>query len=113
MLAVQKSVGEESEKNSSPNASFVKVSMDGAPYLRKVDLKMYKSFMNESKLNDLLNSSDYVPTYEDKDGDWMLVGDVPWEMFVESCKRLRIMKGKEAIGLGLAPRAMAKCKNRS
>jgi AUX/IAA family len=20
-----------------------------------------------------------VPTYEDKDGDWMLVGDVPWK----------------------------------
>jgi hypothetical protein len=39
-----------------------------------------KDFMNESnKLMDLLNSSDYVPTYEDKDGDWMLVGDVPWE----------------------------------
>lgn len=145
MLAVKKSnVGEENEKSSSvsvspnPNASFVKVSMDGAPYLRKVDLKMYKSyrdlsdslakmfssftigtcesqgmkdFMNERKLMDLLSSSDYVPTYEDKDGDWMLVGDVPWEMFVESCKRLRIMKGKEAIGL--APRAMEKCKNRS
>ncbi|KAK7277587.1 hypothetical protein RJT34_22602 [Clitoria ternatea] len=138
MFAGQKSSGgEESEKNS-PNASFVKVSMDGAPYLRKVDLKMYKSypqlsdalgkmftsftigncesqgfkdFMNESKLMDLLNSSDYVPTYEDKDGDWMLVGDVPWEMFVESCKRLRITKGKEAIGL--APRAVEKCKNRS
>ncbi|XP_022953249.1 auxin-induced protein AUX28-like [Cucurbita moschata] len=119
--------------------AFVKVSMDGAPYLRKVDLKMYKSykqlsdalaamfgsfttisncgsqemkdFMNESKLMDLLSGSDYVPTYEDKDGDWMLVGDVPWEMFVESCKRLRIMKGKEAIGL--APRAVEKCKNRS
>ncbi|OWM87847.1 hypothetical protein CDL15_Pgr019431 [Punica granatum] len=87
-------------------AAFVKVSMDGAPYLRKVDLKMYNSydqlsdalgkmfssftmgnygaqgmidFMNESKLMDLLNSSEYVPTYEDKDGDWMLVGDVPWE----------------------------------
>uniref|UniRef100_A0A3Q7EME2 Auxin-responsive protein n=1 Tax=Solanum lycopersicum TaxID=4081 RepID=A0A3Q7EME2_SOLLC len=86
--------------------------VDGAPYLRKVDLKMYKSyqqlsdalgkmfssftigncgtqgfkdFMNESKLIDLLNGSDYVPTYEDKDGDWMLV----------------------------APRAVEKCKNRS
>nr|AGV54230.1 auxin-induced protein AUX28 [Phaseolus vulgaris] len=137
MFAAQKSMVEESEKNS-PNASFVKVSMDGAPYLRKVDLKMYKNypelsdalgkmfssftigncesqgfkdFMNESKLMDFLNSSDCVPTYEDRDGDWMLVGDVPWEMFVESCKRLRIMKGKEAIGL--APRAMEKCKNRS
>ncbi|KAL3334716.1 hypothetical protein AABB24_031109 [Solanum stoloniferum] len=118
--------------------AFVKVSMDGAPYLRKVDLKMYKSyqqlsdsltkmfssftmgnygsqgmidFMNERKLMDVLNSSDYVPTYEDKDGDWMLVGDVPWQMFVDSCKRLRITKGSEAIGL--APRAMEKCKNRS
>ncbi|CAA2966061.1 auxin-responsive IAA14-like [Olea europaea subsp. europaea] len=128
----QKSTNGETEK-----AAFVKVSMDGAPYLRKVDLKLYKSyqelsdalakmfssftmgnygtqgmidFMNESKLMDLLNSSEYVPTYEDKDGDWMLVGDVPWEMFVDSCKRLRIMKGSEAIGL--APRAMEKCKSR-
>ena len=86
-------------------AALVKVSMDGAPYLRKVDIgacksyrelskaleKMFSSFtmaagscggmkgMNESKLLDLLSGSDYVPTYEDKDGDWMLVGDVPWE----------------------------------
>ncbi|XP_015891418.1 auxin-induced protein AUX28 [Ziziphus jujuba] len=141
MLAVQKSSSsssEESEKNMGLGLTLVKVSMDGAPYLRKVDLKMYKSyqdlsdalakmfssftigncgsqgmkdFMNESKLMDLLSGSDYVPTYEDKDGDWMLVGDVPWEMFVESCKRVRIMKGKEAVGL--APRAMEKCKNRS
>ncbi|KAK6911386.1 AUX/IAA domain [Dillenia turbinata] len=137
VLAVQKNTGEEAVAGGS--AAFVKVSMDGAPYLRKVDLKMYKSykdlyhaltkmfssftigncgsqgalkdFMNESKLRDLLNGSDYVPTYEDKDGDWMLVGDVPWEMFVDSCKRLRIMKGSEAIGL--APRAVEKCKNRN
>ncbi|XP_009774251.1 auxin-responsive protein IAA16-like [Nicotiana tabacum] len=119
-------------------AALVKVSMDGAPYLRKVDLNMYKNyqqlsdalsnmfssftigncevqgmkdFMNERKLMDLLNSCDFVPTFEDKDGDWMLVGDVPWGMFVESCKRLRIMKGTEAIGL--APKTMEKCKNRS
>ncbi|VVA98617.1 unnamed protein product [Arabis nemorensis] len=141
MMTQQKTTGSE-EANSDKagtGAALVKVSMDGAPYLRKVDLKMYKSyqdlsdalakmfssftmgnygaqgmidFMNESKLMDLLNSSEYVPSYEDKDGDWMLVGDVPWEMFVESCKRLRIMKGSEAIGL--APRAMEKyCKNRS
>lgn len=24
------------------------------------------------------SSSEFVLTYEDKDGDWMLVGDVPW-----------------------------------
>lgn len=38
-----------------------------------------KDFLSENKLKDLLNGTDYVPTYEDKDGDWMLVGDVPWE----------------------------------
>lgn len=27
---------------------------------------------------DLLNGSKYVPTYEDKDDDWMLVRNVPW-----------------------------------
>ncbi|XP_059625952.1 auxin-responsive protein IAA14-like [Cornus florida] len=137
ILDVQKSNNKEKEKVSSI-AAYIKVSMDGAPYLRKVDLKMYKTykelsealgkmfssftigncgsqgmkdFMNESKLMDLLNGSDYVPTYEDKDGDWMLVGDVPWEMFVDSCKRLCLMKGKDA--KGLAPRAMEKRKNRS
>lgn len=37
-----------------------------------------KDFMNERKLTDFLSGTEYVPTYEDKDGDWMLVGDVPW-----------------------------------
>jgi hypothetical protein len=31
---------------------------------------------NPSKLLD--GSSEFVLTYEDKEGDWMLVGDVPW-----------------------------------
>ncbi|XP_020589949.1 auxin-responsive protein IAA17-like [Phalaenopsis equestris] len=110
---------------------YVKVSMDGAPYLRKVDLRTYCSYkelssalekmfsgftigqcrdgLTESCLMDLLNGSEYVLTYEDKDGDWMLVGDVPWKMFIDSCRRLRIMKGSDAIGL--APKAMEKNKN--
>ncbi|KAH0903795.1 hypothetical protein HID58_043298 [Brassica napus] len=115
-------------------AFFVKVSMDGAPYLRKVDLKSYTNYMElstalekmfttftlgqcgsnkatrkdklcETKLKDLLNGKDSVLTYEDKDGDWMLVGDVPWEMFSDVCKK-KIMKGCDAIGLAAAPRAM-------
>ncbi|KAF5727036.1 Aux22d [Tripterygium wilfordii] len=93
---------------------FVKVSMDGAPYLRKIDLKLYKSYPELSKALENMfkikigqyseregyNGSEYGPTYEDKDGDWMLVGDVPWNMFINSCKRLRIMKGSEDKGLG-------------
>ncbi|KAJ0610405.1 putative transcription factor interactor and regulator AUX-IAA family [Helianthus annuus] len=93
---------------------YVKVSMDGAPYLRKLDLKMYQSYEELMKGLQVMfkciiglyferegyNGSQHVPTYEDKDGDWMLVGDVPWEMFISSCKRLRIMKSCEARGLG-------------
>ncbi|CAN1289800.1 Auxin-responsive protein IAA8, partial [Linum perenne] len=80
-------------KNTEEVDGKVKVSMDGAPYLRKVDLrnysaykelssaleKMFREMLTESKLKDLLHGSEYVLTYEDKDGDWMLVGDVPWE----------------------------------
>lgn len=122
------------------NAVFVKVSMDGAPYLRKVDLKNYTAYgelssalekmfscftigqcdshgnlgremLNETKLKDLLHGSEFVLTYEDKDGDWMLVGDVPWEMFIGTCRRLRIMKSSDAIGL--APRAVEKSKRKN
>ncbi|KAG2293647.1 hypothetical protein Bca4012_036141 [Brassica carinata] len=123
---------------------FVKVSMDGAPYLRKVDLRSYtnygelsaalekmfttftlgqcgssgatgKDVRNETKLKDLLNGKDYVLTYEDKDGDWMLVGDFSWEIFIGVCKKLKIMKGSDAIGLAAAPapRAMEKPKMRA
>ncbi|KAL2321004.1 hypothetical protein Fmac_029973 [Flemingia macrophylla] len=96
------------------NGMYVKVSMAGAPYLRKIDLKVYKSYpellmalqtlfkctFGEYSEREGYNGSEYAPTYEDKDGDWMLVGDVPWNMFVTSCKRLRIIKGSEAKGLG-------------
>uniref|UniRef100_A0A2P2KL18 Auxin-responsive protein n=1 Tax=Rhizophora mucronata TaxID=61149 RepID=A0A2P2KL18_RHIMU len=119
----------DAEGKSGIGCLYVKVSMDSAPYLRKVDLKTYNNYvelssalekmfscftigqcsshglpgkdcLNENHLKDLLHGSEYVLTFEDKDGDWMLVGDVPWEMFTDSCRRLRIMKGSEAIGLG-------------
>ncbi|XP_039140197.1 auxin-induced protein 22D-like [Dioscorea cayenensis subsp. rotundata] len=94
---------------------YVKVSMDGAPYLRKIDLQLYNGYkelvvalegmfkcfsLGELSGMEGHSGSEYAVTYEDKDGDWMLVGDVPWGMFISSCKRLRIMKGSEARGLG-------------
>ncbi|OAE25364.1 hypothetical protein AXG93_4620s1790 [Marchantia polymorpha subsp. ruderalis] len=107
------------------NSWFVKVHMDGVPIGRKVDLRtnssyeklsqmldeMFRTFVNgqngsnritlasDIKRN-FLQGPDYVLTYEDQDGDLMLVGDVPWTMFIDTVKRLRIMKGSEAIGLG-------------
>lgn len=35
--------------------------------------------LSASRLMDLLNGSEFVLTYEDRDDDWMLVGDVPWQ----------------------------------
>ncbi|OVA10250.1 AUX/IAA protein [Macleaya cordata] len=139
-LATSSKNNDEVDGKPGPGPLFVKVSMDGAPYLRKIDLRNYSTYqelssalekmfscftigqcgshgaqesemLSESKLRDLLHGSEDVLTYEDKDGDWMLVGDVPWEMFIDSCKRLRIMKSTDAIGL--APRAMEKCRNRN
>ncbi|KAF7830054.1 auxin-responsive protein IAA9 [Senna tora] len=153
-LATTSKNTEEVDGKAGSGALFIKVSMDGAPYLRKVDLKNYSAYpelssalekmfscftivcldpvtacfvvisgqcgshgtlgreiLNESKLKDLLHGSEYVLTYEDKDGDWMLVGDVPWEMFIDTCRRLRIMKSSDAIGL--APRAVEKSKSRN
>ncbi|KAG6541979.1 hypothetical protein Mapa_016616 [Marchantia paleacea] len=107
------------------NSCMVKVHMDGVPIGRKVDLRtnssyeklsqmldeMFRTFVNgqngsnritlasDIKRN-FLQGPDYVLTYEDQDGDLMLVGDVPWTMFIDTVKRLRIMKGSEAIGLG-------------
>ncbi|XP_058740246.1 auxin-induced protein 22E-like [Vicia villosa] len=78
---------------------YVKVSMVGTPYLRKINLKLYKSYSellialeNLFKCTFGEHSGEHAPTYEDKDGDWMLVGDVPWNMFIYSCKRLKIVK---------------------
>ncbi|KAK4391594.1 Auxin-responsive protein IAA11 [Sesamum angolense] len=57
------------------NSMYVKVKMEGVGIGRKVrTMETYKL------------------TYQDKDGDWLLVGDVPWETFVHSAQRLKLQK---------------------
>ncbi|KAL0559447.1 hypothetical protein IC582_004058 [Cucumis melo] len=107
------------EMNSTSATKYVKVGADGAPYLRKLDLQIFNGYQQlfdafhhlftsfpiscdyleeGNNLNPVKRADEYLPTYEDKDGDWMLVGDVPWKLFIESCKRIRLMKGSDAIG---------------
>ncbi|KAE8674117.1 hypothetical protein F3Y22_tig00111769pilonHSYRG00427 [Hibiscus syriacus] len=84
------------------DCQYVKVSMDGAPYLRKVDRKTCRSYVELSsaleKMFSCFTMSEYVVTYEDNDGDRVLVGDVPWQMFTDSCRRIRITKGTSSKG---------------
>ncbi|KAK1286696.1 Auxin-responsive protein IAA7 [Acorus calamus] len=58
---------------------------------------------NESQaITGLLDGSgEYTLVYEDNEGDRMLVGDVPWEMFTSTVKRLRVLKTSELPALSL------------
>ncbi|MCO5564877.1 hypothetical protein L7F22_018545 [Adiantum nelumboides] len=106
-----------------PAELFVKVNMDGVTVGRKIDLNAYNSYdgllraleemfqpstvpqaavgrEHDVKHFIIASDSEFVLTYEDKDSDWMLVGDVPWSMFISTVKRLRITRGAEATGTG-------------
>ncbi|XP_077239057.1 auxin-responsive protein IAA4-like [Tasmannia lanceolata] len=92
--------------NQRPVATFfVKVYMEGIPVGRKLDLLVhsgYKGLMRTLQLMfgttilcadfSQVSSNSHVLTYEDKEGDWMMVGDVPWEMFLTNVKRLKIIR---------------------
>ncbi|URE29290.1 auxin-responsive protein [Musa troglodytarum] len=73
-------------RNVLKSCTYVKVAVDGTPYLRKVDLEAHagyqqlltaleemfscftaRNYPNE-RLVDPVNGTEYVPTYEDKDG---------------------------------------------
>ncbi|KAL5152499.1 Auxin-responsive protein IAA26 [Glycine soja] len=50
----------------------------------------------EKAITGLLDGSgEFTLVYEDNEGDRMLVGDVPWHMFVSTVKRLRVLKSSE------------------
>lgn len=92
---------------------FVKVYMEGVAIGRKLDLllldgydsllaKLRHMFKASITFADAMEYHQRVPhekaahvlTYEDRDGDWMMVGDVPWELFLGSVKKLRICKNR-------------------
>ncbi|KAM0851912.1 hypothetical protein ACQ4PT_052119 [Festuca glaucescens] len=99
----------------SSGGRHVKVRKEGAAIGRKVDLSLHGSYGDliatlarmfpaaggdqagcvrtsdeEVVADDGRGAAGLVVTYEDADGDWMLVGDVPWEDFARSVKRLKI-----------------------
>ncbi|CAO2194014.1 unnamed protein product [Urochloa humidicola] len=103
---------------------FVKINMDGVPIGRKVDLTAYGGYAELSaavgKLfrgllagqrdpavgrrsgeeaaeggEEPVIGGEYTLVYEDEEGDRVLVGDVPWEMFVATAKRLRVLKSSD------------------
>lgn len=106
---------------------FVKINMEGVPIGRKLDLNAYDNYhtledvvdhlfrgllaaqrnsSEEKAIRGLLDGSgEYTLVYEDNEGDRMLVGDVPWNMFVSTVKRLRVLKSSELSSLSLVSKA--------
>ncbi|CAN6467096.1 unnamed protein product [Victoria cruziana] len=95
-----------------PPTFFVKVYKEGLPIGRKLDLLTFDDYDGLIRaLGDMFRTSIfgygtpgecskgmYVLTYEDKEGDWMMVGDVPWEIFLTTVKRLKITRAAGPAG---------------
>ncbi|CAH2057689.1 unnamed protein product [Thlaspi arvense] len=99
---------EEEEVNecNSVGSFYVKVNMEGVPIGRKIDLMSLSGyhdlirtldFMFDASIlwaeeEEMCSEKSHVLTYADKEGDWMMVGDVPWEMFLSTVTRLKISR---------------------
>ncbi|KAK3213019.1 hypothetical protein Dsin_017725 [Dipteronia sinensis] len=110
------------------NQLFIKISMEGIPIGRKINLSVYDSyeelsFAIDELFKDLLAAQrdpsgdgnennkeqskelsgslakcdEYTLVYEDNEGDRILVGDVPWHMFVSTVKKLLVLKTSELL----------------
>ncbi|KAL0698115.1 hypothetical protein Bca4012_054237 [Brassica carinata] len=92
-----------SSSSTTPSRSslYVKVKMDGVAIARKVDIKLFNSY--ESLTNSLITmfsqyqdcdreDTNYKFTFQGKEGDWLLPGDVQWTIFAESVHRISITR---------------------
>ncbi|KAJ1393335.1 PB1 domain [Sesbania bispinosa] len=86
---------------------FVKVYMEGIPIGRKLNILAHDSYHELVKtlehmfdttilwgteMDGVQPERCHVLTYEDEEGDLVMVGDVPWEMFLSTVKRLKITR---------------------
>ncbi|KAI4340974.1 hypothetical protein MLD38_025757 [Melastoma candidum] len=107
MMELDGGCGEEEGDESGYNATFyVKVYMEGIPIGRKLDLLahdgyhelittldcMFNTSIIWSEMDEAQCEGCHVLTYEDKEGDWLMVGDVPWEIFLSCVRRLKITR---------------------
>ncbi|KAL7150909.1 hypothetical protein ABFS83_05G145300 [Erythranthe nasuta] len=93
--------------NNNNKSMYVKVKMEGVPIGRKIDVSLYHSYQSLTHAfihmfakytackDENRDGGEYRILYQDKDGDWMLAGDVPWERFVESVRRVEIIQRKD------------------
>ncbi|KAG6608158.1 Auxin-responsive protein IAA29, partial [Cucurbita argyrosperma subsp. sororia] len=85
------------------NPKYVKVKMEGVAIARKIDVGLYSSYQTlKTALINMFSNSCYQKcgyindsltlTYQDKEGDWMLAEDLPWQAFLESVQCMKIIR---------------------
>ncbi|XP_023535365.1 auxin-responsive protein IAA28 isoform X1 [Cucurbita pepo subsp. pepo] len=85
------------------NPKYVKVKMEGVPIARKIDVGLYSSYQTlKTALIHMFSDSCYQKcgssnanltlTYQNKEGDWLLAGDLPWQTFLESVQCMKIIR---------------------
>ncbi|KAK3404249.1 auxin-responsive protein IAA20 [Eucalyptus grandis] len=102
----KEAIEEEGDECDNAATFYVKVYMEGIPIGRKLDLMAHGGYCDLIRTLDYMFNTNimwseeegaqcggcHVLLYEDKEGDWLMVGDVPWEMFLSSVKRLKITR---------------------
>ncbi|KAI3687109.1 hypothetical protein L1987_80800 [Smallanthus sonchifolius] len=87
--------------NRNYNELFVKVKMDGVGIARKIDLNAFHSYqtlttaliyMFDKYVEIEEDGAGYKLMYQHRDGHWHLGGDLPWEMFIRSVKRIQMVR---------------------
>ncbi|XP_019418685.1 PREDICTED: auxin-responsive protein IAA31-like [Lupinus angustifolius] len=86
---------------------YVKVYMEGIPIGRKLNILAHGGYYELVKtlehmfdttilwgreMDEVQVERCHVLTYEDEEGDLVMVGDVPWELFLSTVKRLKITR---------------------
>ncbi|CAJ1973707.1 unnamed protein product [Sphenostylis stenocarpa] len=89
------------------NSLYVKVNMEGVAIGRKINLRLFNSyqtltntltnmFAKYQKLEETRES--YTLTFQDEQGNWLQVGHVPWQSFIDTVRHLVILKnGSETV----------------
>ncbi|PSS36111.1 Auxin-responsive protein [Actinidia chinensis var. chinensis] len=82
-------------------STYVKVKMEGVAIARKVDLSLHHSYQSLRDTLDgmfgsgLKNVKAYKLAYQDREGDWLLAGDVPWSSFTQCVQRLKLLRSRD------------------
>ncbi|KAJ4902591.1 Auxin-responsive protein IAA30 [Raphanus sativus] len=91
-VAVAEEEEEENECNS-VGSFYVKVNMEGVPIGRKIDLMSLNGYHELIRTLDFMFNASILSIQTSKlKLNWMMVGDVPWEMFLSTVRRLKISR---------------------